>query len=86
MEFSEGTMASAAKARSLHEAISPYEQAQQPSQVDIVSVKCHHLPPICQLENLSTFFHFLSQKFSPNFHPLDRLLLHLREEDGEVSN
>ena len=48
MEFSSGTMASAAKARSLHEAISPYEQAQQPSQVDIeyvsrVSFKCQHL-------------------------------------------
>ena len=41
------------------------------------------------LDNLFTFFHILSQKFSPwrtKLHPLDRLLLHLRAEDGEVSN
>ena len=41
------------------------------------------------LDILSTFFHILSQKFfheEPNFHHLDRLLLHLRAEDGEVSN
>ena len=50
MELSEGTMASAAKARSLHEATSPYEQAQQPSspyeqaqQPSQVDINCQHL-------------------------------------------